>query len=59
MSIEKLTYTNSRGESIELSTQSLYHVNVSTDVTGISDIQNEITAQALWGSTGKQKRVCT
>jgi len=53
MSIEKLTYTNSRGESIELSTQSLYHVNVSTDVTGISDIQNEIYGTSSMGQHGE------
>jgi hypothetical protein len=55
MSIEKLTYTNSRGESIELSTQSLYHVNVSTDVTGISDIQNEIYGTSSMGQHGETK----
>ena len=55
MSYEKLTYTNGRGESIELSTKSLYHVNVSVDVTGISDIQNEIYGTSSMGQHGETK----
>lgn len=55
MAYEKLTYTNSRGESIELSTKSLYHVNVSVDATGIADIQNEIYGTSSMGQHGETK----
>lgn len=36
---EKLIYTNERGESIEFSPASSYHVNFK-DVTGLSDVRN-------------------
>ena len=38
---EKLIYTNERGESIEFSPASSYHVNFK-DVTGLSDVRNAI-----------------
>lgn len=42
MEYEKLIYTNERGEKIEFSIDSPYFVNVSNDVTGISDVKNKI-----------------
>lgn len=40
MEYEKLTYTNERGESVELSTESVYHCNVSKDVEGIAGVNS-------------------
>ena len=42
MDYEKLTYINSRGETLEFSITSAYHCNVSKDVTGIAGIDNTI-----------------
>ena len=42
MEYEKLTYTNERGESVELSTESVYHCNVSKDVEGIAGVTNVV-----------------
>ncbi len=50
---ERLIYTNARGESIELSTQSAYYVNVSKDVTGISDIRNTLYTTSSMGQHGE------
>ena len=38
MENEKLTFINSRGESVELGTDSVYHCNISKDVEGISGV---------------------
>ena len=40
MEYEKLIYTNERGESVEFSTASIYHCNVSKDVDGIAGVTN-------------------
>ncbi len=40
--IEKLTFTNTNGSSITFSVRSVFHVNISKDVTGLSDVKNEI-----------------
>ncbi len=45
---EQLIYTNSNGESVEFSTTSIYHCNVSTDVDGLTDIKNTVyTSSAM------------
>lgn len=41
-SIEKLTLTNENGSVIEFSVKSVFHTNISKDVTGLSDVENEI-----------------
>lgn len=48
---EKLIYTNERGESIEFSTASSYHVNFK-DVTGLSDVRNAIYSTNSMGQDG-------
>lgn len=53
MEFEKLIYTNERGESIEFSASSPYFVNVSKDVTGISDIRNTIFTSSSMGQHGE------
>jgi len=40
--IEKLTYTNERGDSVVFSTTSVYHVNISKDAPGLTNIQNSV-----------------
>lgn len=40
--IEKLILTNEKGASIEFSVKSVFHTNISKDVTGLSDVENEI-----------------
>lgn len=52
MEYEKLIYTNERGESIELGVNSVYHCNVSKDVTGISDVNNTIYSSNSMGQHG-------
>lgn len=47
---EKLIYTNERGESIEFSPASSYHVNFK-DVTGLSDVRNAIYSTNSMGRT--------
>lgn len=49
---EILTYTNERNESIVFGVGSMYHVNVSKDVTGISDLQNTIYSTSSMGQHG-------
>lgn len=51
MSIEKLTYTNERGESIIFSRASSYHVNFK-DVSGLSDVRNAIYSINSMGQDG-------
>ena len=48
---EKLIYTNERGESIEFSPASSYHVNFK-DVTGLSDVRNAIYSTNSMGQDG-------
>lgn len=50
---ERLIYTNERGESIEFSAYSPYFVNVSNDVTGLSDIQNTLYKSSSMGQHGE------
>lgn len=52
MDIEKLTFTNERGESLEMSTNSIYHCNVSKDVSGISGVQSVIYSTNSMGQHG-------
>lgn len=40
--IEKLTFTNENGSMIEFSVNSVFHCNISKDVSGLSDVENEI-----------------
>lgn len=47
----KLIYTNERGESIEFSPASSYHVNFK-DVTGLSDVRNAIYSTNSMGQDG-------
>lgn len=47
----RLIYTNERGESIEFSTASKYHVNIS-DVKGLSDVRNVIYSTSAMGQDG-------
>ena len=52
MIYEKLIYTNERGESIELSTESVYHCNVSKDVEGIAGVTNVVYSTNSMGQHG-------
>ncbi len=52
MEYEKLIYTNERGESIELSTESVYHCNVSKDVDGIAGVTNVVYSTNSMGQHG-------
>lgn len=52
MVYEKLTYTNERGESIEFSTESVYHCNVSKDADGISGVTNAVYSTSSMGQHG-------
>ena len=49
---ETLTYINSRGEELVFGIGSKYHVNVSKDVTGISDLQDTIYSTSSMGQHG-------
>lgn len=49
---ETLTYVNSRGEELVLGIGSKYHVNVSKDVSGLSDLQNTIYSTNSMGQHG-------
>lgn len=49
MKIEKLIYTNERGESVEFSHTSIYHTNL---VTGLGDIRNTIYSYSSIGQDG-------
>jgi phage-related protein len=50
---EKLIYTNERGESLEFGVKSEYFVNISKDVTGISDISNTLYTTSSMGQHGE------
>lgn len=52
MESERLIYTNSRGESIELGLNSVYHCNVSKDVDGITGVTNVIYSTNSMGQHG-------
>ncbi len=52
MEYEKLTYINSRGETLEFSVTSLFHCNVSKDVTGLAGIDNTIYKTNSMGQHG-------
>ena len=52
MEYERLIYTNERGDSLELSVNSIYHCNVSKDVTGLSDVRNTIYSSSSVGQHG-------
>ena len=47
--IEKLIYTNERGESITFSHASIFHTN---EVSGLSDVRNEIYSINRMGQDG-------
>lgn len=49
---EVLTYINSRGEQLVFSATSRYHVNVSKDVSGLSDVSNTIYSTSSMGQHG-------
>lgn len=48
---EKLTYTNTRGESIDFSRASAYHTNFK-DVSGLSDVRPKIYSTSSMGQDG-------
>jgi hypothetical protein len=50
--LERLIYTNERGESIEFSRMSVYHINPSKQVTGLSDVRNMIYSINAMGQDG-------
>lgn len=52
MAYEKLIYINSRGEKLEFGIESLYHCNVSKDVTGLAGIDNTIYKTNSMGQHG-------
>lgn len=52
MEYEKLTYINSRGETLEFSVTSVLHCNVSKDVAGIAGIDNTIYKTNSMGQHG-------
>ena len=52
MDYEKLTYINSRGETLEFGITSDFHCNVSKDVTGIAGIDNTIYSSNSMGQHG-------
>lgn len=52
MDYEKLTYVNSRGETLEFSITSPFHCNISKDVTGIAGIDNTIYSTNSMGQHG-------
>ena len=49
---ELLIYTNTKGESITFGVGSRYHVNVSKDVTGLSDLDDTIYSTSSMGQHG-------
>ena len=52
MDYEKLTYINSRGEMLEFGVNSVFHCNVSKDVTGLAGIDNTIYKTNSMGQHG-------
>ncbi len=51
MTIEKLIYTNEKGEKIEFSPNSLYHSNIAK-ITGLSDVKNTLYTTSAMGQDG-------
>lgn len=52
MESEKLTYTNERGASLELGTDSVYHCNVSKDADGLAGVASTIYSTNSMGQHG-------
>lgn len=52
--IERLYYTNAQGQTIELSVQSDFHVNVSRDVDGMNDVNCKVTTATTMGQDGER-----
>lgn len=52
MDYEKLTYINSRGEVLEFGIKSVFHCNVSKDVTGLAGIDNTLYKTNSMGQHG-------
>lgn len=52
MESEKLIFTNERGESLELGLDSIYHCNISKDVTGIAGVKNVLYSANSMGQHG-------
>lgn len=52
MDYEKLIYINSRNEAMEFSITSIYHCNVSRDVTGLDGIENTVYKTNSMGQHG-------
>lgn len=52
MEYEKLTYTNERGDSLVLGVNSVYHCNVSKDVSGLTEIDNTLYTTNSMGQHG-------
>lgn len=52
MESEKLIFTNERGESLELGLDSIYHCNISKDVTGIAGVKNVLYSTNSMGQHG-------
>ena len=50
---ERLIYTNANGEALEFSIMSDFYVNVSKDVTGISDVKNTLYTTSSMGQHGE------
>ncbi|MEG0997085.1 MAG: phage tail family protein, partial [Clostridia bacterium] len=51
--IERLWYRNEDGGAIEFSVYSDFHVNVSRDVDGLSDVANKISSESTFGQDGE------
>ncbi len=51
--VEKLIYTNERGENLEFSVKSEFHTNISKDVKGLSNVENEIYSFTSIGQDGE------
>jgi hypothetical protein len=55
MRTDRLIYTNSAGQSIEFSVDSVYHTNVRTDTKGLVSVKNSIYKQEVVGVDGSIK----
>lgn len=49
---EKLTFTNSRGESLELGTEGVYFCNISKDVSGMAGVTSTVYSARSMGQHG-------
>ena len=52
-SIEKLIISNEAGDALEFSARSVFHCNISKDVTGLSDVENDVFSASGIGQTGE------